>query len=220
MKILKNLPVMGFFVVLVSCGTFENISRPIGDTGFNPLDGPGMSNRGSSGNQSLVNSNDYGFNNGEIVEVVISNTALYDKVPKAGDRYKRVLAVGDTLRVLGGEKDFIKVLTESGEVGFVSSVMVVTKGSLTDAGDLEANVTAVGAGETPIIPDIAPDITPDPRINGIDVPENETPLQVPEIKPALESDLTPVPELPEPKPVEPSVPSRPATEPEVPGLGE
>lgn len=216
MKILKNLPIIGFSTVFVSCGALDNLNQPISDDGFNPLDRPGMKSAVVNSSDELVSSNDYGFNNGEIVEVVIANTAFYDKVPNAGDSYKKILTVGDTLRVIGGEKDFIKVLTEDGETGFVSSVMVVTKGSLTDPGDIEDNVTVVGADETPIVPDITPDPAPDgetPLPDPNSVPETvpaPEPTTVPKTDPPVGADPTPV--LPDPKPVEPSLPEKPAGE--------
>lgn len=216
MKILKNLPLIGFSTVFVSCGTFENLNKPISDTGFSPLDRPGMYVKAASESESLVNLNEYGFNNGEIVEVVISNTAFYDKVPKAGDQYIKILTVGDVLSVIGGEKDYIKVLTEKGETGYVSSVMVVTKGSLTDAGDIEPNVTVVGANETPIVPEIAPD----PESDVEEAPESDpTPSDIePAIEPSEAADKDT--ELPDPKPVEPSLPKNPELEPAVPEKSE
>lgn len=231
MKLLRKLPILpligiGASVAFTSCGALDKLNQPLGDTGYNPLDKPGMrsgSGAGSAaGAQSMVNSNDHGFNNGDIVEVVIPNTALFAKVPKAGDRYKEVLKVGDTLRVIGGEKDFIKVVTEKGQIGFVSSVMVVTQGFLTNTGPIDPNVTAVGADETPIIPDVAPD----PIVPGIGSPDptpGTAPAQVPNIGAPVPVDPDPgliVPEVPDPTPVVPSLPDAPAPEPSNPGLSE
>jgi len=241
MKIFNNrskvtFPLLGVSSLFwVSCSSVSNtykntlskIKQPISDSGYNPLDKPGVKSRNtspatvSSIDQSQVNSNDHGFSNGDVVEVVIPNTALFAKVPKAGDRYKKVLNVGDSLRVVGGEKDFIKVVTESGETGYVSSVMVVTQGFLTQGAS--GNVSEVQSYETPIIPDIAPD----PEVRGIGVPD-----AVPSIAPAEVPNITapvPVPVIPEaPDPglsipgSAPSVPSIPdvAPEPTVPGLPE
>ncbi len=209
MKTLRILPVLGASVVFVSCGVMDKLSQPIGDTGYNPLDRPGMKSRGGTG---LANSNEHGFKNGDIVEVVIPNTALFAKVPEAGDRYVKVLKVGDTLRVIGGEKDFIKILTETGEVGFVSSVMVVTQGFLTDTGPIDPNVTVVGANETPIIPDIAPDPTV-PGIGSPDPAPSVDPAAVPNIIAPEPVVPDPAPVVPDPKPVVPSLPDEPAPEP-------
>ena len=217
MNFINNLPVFVFAGLLASCGVIDNLNQPLANTGNNPLDAPGMGFSNSNSSQAMVKSNDYGFNIGEIVEVVISNTALFDKVPKAGDSYKKILTLGDTLRVIGGEKDFIKVLTKDGEVGYVSSVMVVTQGLLTDIPPLDPSVTAVGANETPIIPDIAPD----PKVKGIgepDIAPGVDPESVPNIEAPLK--VEPTPALPDPKPVVPSIPSGPAPEPSNPGLPE
>ncbi|MGJ8654967.1 MAG: hypothetical protein ACSHX6_00845 [Akkermansiaceae bacterium] len=245
MKILRNLPTFALplvgasSVLLTSCGALDKLNQPLSDTGYNPLDKPGMrsssssSAMGAGGSQSLVNSNDHGFNNGDIVEVVIPNTALFAKVPKAGDRYKKVLNVGDSLRVIGGEKDFIQVVTESGDTGYVSSVMVVTQGFLTNSGPIDPNVTAVGANETPIVPDVAPD----PVVQGIGSPDAApgiAPAPVPSITAPVPVDpdpglivpdvpdapLVPAPIVPDPTPVVPSLPDAPAPEPSSPGISE
>ena len=202
---------------MVSCSSVSNtykntlnkIKEPISDSGYNPLDKPGSrafasrSTLADASTESSVNSNDHGFNNGDIVEVVIPNTALFAKVPKAGDRYKKVLNVGDSLRVVGGEKDFIKVVTESGETGYVSSVMVVTQGFLTQG----SNVTKVDSYELPIIPDVAPE----PEVKGIgepDVAPNIVPAEVPSISAPIPIPAAPeVPELPDPGLSIPGVPS-------------
>ena len=235
-------PLMGVSSLFwVSCSSVSNtykntlskIKQPISENGFNPLDKPGTRSSSRStldtpsiANQSQVNSNDYGFNNGDIVEVVIPNTALFAKVPKAGDRYKKVLNVGDSLRVVGGEKDFIKVVTESGESGYVSSVMVVTQGFLTQSVP-GTNVSEVKSYETPIVPDIAPEPevkgigTPDaiPSITPAEVPNITAPVPVPVIPeepdpglsiPGVPSvdvpDPVPVPSIPDLDPIIPSIP--------------
>lgn len=209
MKILRILPILGASVLFVSCSALDKLNQPISDRGYNPLDKPGMKSTGGNNASSLVNANDHGFKNGDIVEVVIPNAALFDKVPKAGDRYKKVLKVGDTLRVIGGEKDFIKILTETGDVGFVSSVMVITKGRLTDTGPVDPSVSAAGANEIPIVPDVAPD----PTVPGIGSPDPTTvitPAPVPNITAPVPIDPAPV--VPDPTPVVPSLPDVPAPE--------
>ncbi len=239
MKTLLNLPILGLgaTILLNSCGAIDTISnklnQPISDTGFNPLDKPGMKSR--SGTPSvpsaggLVNSNGHGFNNGDIVEVVIPNTALFAKVPKAGDRYKKVLKVGETLNVVGGEKDFIKVVTESGETGYVSSVMVVTQGFLTNSGPGDPSVTEVGANETPIVPDIAPeplvkgigDADPAPNVAPAPIPGITAPVPMnPDPGLTIPDVPTPAPSVPDPTPVVPSLPDAPAPAPANPGIQE
>jgi hypothetical protein len=217
MCIFKNLLVLGVSLVFVSCGALENFNQPLTNVGYDPLDRLGIEpirNNNSANNDaaSLVKANDHGFNNGDIVEVVIPNTALFKKVPKAGDRYEKVLNVGDSLRVIGGEKDFIKVVTETGEIGFVSSVMVVTQGFLTNTGPIDPNVTVVGANEKPIVPDVAPD----PTVQGIGSPD-PAPGLVPSVVPKI---TPPVPVVPDPEPVVPSLPDAPAPDPSDPGLPE
>ncbi len=241
MKFIKNLPIIGVAVAFSSCGALDKLQRPITNGSYNPLDAPGTrvaSTRSNfDPNDPLnapgqgANTNEHGFKNGDVVEVAISNTALFKSVPKPGDRYSRVLKVGDTLRVVGGEKDFVKVVTQSGETGYVSSVMVVSQGYLSGAGPLGAGVTQVGANETPLVPDVAPE----PEIKGLGTPDPSPivpPTPVPSITdPVLiDPDPTPVPAIPklvEPAapalpdtPALPAEPTGPAPDPEVPGLPE
>jgi len=251
MKILRKLPLFPFIgasVVLSSCSTLDNVintaknklNQPINDTSYNPLDKPGTVSRKSNvsyNNGGMVKTNEHGFHNGDIVEVVIPNTALFAKVPKSGDRYKKVLQVGESLRVIGGEKDFIKVVTEKGDTGFVSSVMVVAKGSLTNSAPAESTVKPVSKNETPIVPDVAPDpvvkgigtpdpVAPDPGLTvpdpGLTIPDPG--LTVPDpapVVPTIEVPTIPeVPLVPDPVPVVPSLPDVPAPEPVSPGLPE
>jgi len=220
MKTLNFSSIVGVIVVLSSCGALDKLNKPISDSGYNPLDKPGVRLVASSNDEARVDTNSYGFNNGDIVEVVIPNTALFKQIPKPGDRYDKVLKVGDSLRVIGGEKDFIKVVTEKNETGYVSSVMVVAQGFLSDIPPVDPNVTVVGAGETPIVPDIAPDPTvkglTEPEVATIPVPATDLSLPtVPEAVPDFVPDPTPVvpslpdiPEVPEiaPEPTVPSIP--------------
>ncbi|MFT5632975.1 MAG: hypothetical protein ACI9SQ_000683 [Rubritalea sp.] len=233
MKILRILPIIGVFVVFVSCGALDKLNQPISKSDYNPLDsfwgGSGSGNSSVNGS-ALVNSNNHGFNHGDIVEVVIRNTALFEKVPKAGDRFKKVLKVGDILRVIGGEKDFIEVVTETGETGFVSSVMVVTQGLLTNTVPIDPSVIAPGANGIPIVPDVAPD----PLVQGIGSPDPTlgiAPEPVPSITAPIPVDpkaglivpdniVTPNPVVPDPTPVVPSLPDVPAPEPSSPELSE
>ncbi len=260
------LPVLGASSLLyVSCSSVQNtlknvknsvgntykntvstIKKPLAGNASNPLDRPDgrssfTNSEGgtASSSRSSVNSNNHGFSNGDIVEVVIPDAALFSKVPKAGDRFKKVLKVGDTLRVVGGEKDFIKVVTESGEAGYVSSVMVVTKGSLTQSSSVP-NSTWKPKEE---VKSIVPDVAPEPEIKGIGVPDDvlaEVPnITAPEPVPVVPDpglsipgvpsvdvpvpDPIPVPEpevfqIPDLSPVVPTIPDLPAPEPSNTGL--
>lgn len=192
--------------------TYKNalskVKQPLTNNGANALDGPGgrssfaNSNTGSTAaSKSYVNTNNHGFNNGDIVEVVIPDAALFAKVPKSGDRFKKVLKVGDTLRVVGGERDFIKVVTERGETGYVSSVMVVTKGSLTQSTPKSKSTWKPNNTSAPIVPDIAPE----PEVRGIGTPDS-----VPSVAPAEVPNIIapiPVPSVPDPGLSIPGVPA-------------
>ncbi len=244
MNILRDftlLPLLsaGAVFVLGSCGVVERFNQPISATGYNPLDRVGSKSR-ASGNSvnsqtgAVVNSNDHGFSYGDIVEVVIPNTALFSKVPKSGDRYKKVLKLGTTLRVIGGQKDFIKVVTGDGVTGYVSSVMVVTKGVLTDSNSVapapsgvkkkwsknDGGVTKVKSNEAPIVPDVAPE----PIVPGISAGDLDPVVSEP--VPSISAPVPVIPEVPKVpsldvpdlEPLIPTLPDVPAPEPSNPGL--
>jgi len=198
MKILRNLSLLGATVALSSCGVLESMQQPLGDDGFNPLDKPGTARRkglvsvgSSSSNPGLATG--HGFKNGDIVEVAIANTALFKRVPQPGDRYTKVLKVGDSLRVVGTDKDFLKVVAPDGKTGYVSSVMVISQGS--SLSGPSTNIAPLG------------DIAPPPEIPGISGPSIApiAPLPVPSITEPVPVDPIPVPSLPDPAPV-PSLP--------------
>jgi len=225
MKILRNISLLGATVALSSCGIIENMNQPLSDDGFNPLDkagsykknADGLVSVGSSSNPSMGSG--HGFKSGDIVDVAIANTALFSRVPQPGDKYKKVLKVGDALKVIGTEKDFLKVTTPSGETGYVSSVMVISQGAFAGG---------------PVAP--MGDIAPPPEIPGIEVPTISPvePIPVPSITDPVEVDPVEVPSLPDPapvlpdpapavpniEPVIPSIPDEPAPDPEIPGLPE
>ena len=227
MKHLKNLSLLGVAsLTICSCGVMDKIQQPLAAGEFDPLDRPGFGKRHGkpaklSGPQ-LANTNSYGFKNGDVVEVAITNTALFNNVPKPGERYKRVLKKGETLRVVGGQGDFIKVVTEKGETGYVSSVMVVSQGYMAGIQPFDP----VADGQAPLVPDIAPE----PEIKGIGEPDTSPivpPVPVPSISDPVPVPLPVTPPAGGAAPLVPSSPAAPAgpsggkaPEPEVPGIGE
>lgn len=242
-KELNVLPLVGGCAVLLlgSCGVVERFNQPISATDYNPLDRVGSKPRkvGNTVNPNtgaVVNSNDHGFSYGDIVEVVIPNTALFAKVPKSGDRYKKVLKIGTTLRVIGGKKDFIKVVTNDGVTGYVSSVMVVTKGVLTDSNSVAPapssvndtwkknndGVSKVNSNETPIVPDVAPEpIVPGISAGDLDPVVSEPIPNITAPVPVIpDVPKVPTPEVPDLEPLVPTLPDVPAPEPVDPGLSE
>lgn len=241
MKILRNISLLGATVALSSCGIIENMNQPISDDGFNPLDkagsrsykknADGLLSVGSSSNPSIGVS--HGFKSGDVVDVAIANTALYKRVPKAGDKYKRVLKVGESLKVISTSKEFLKVSTPAGDTGYVSSVMVISQGASSGGPAVPAPVGDIAP--PPEIPSIeAPTIAP---VEPIPVPSITEPVEVDPVEvPSLPDPVVPdfpdpapvVPDIPDPapavpgiqslEPLIPSIPDEPAPEPELPGL--
>jgi len=233
MKRLKNLSILGTVAIgLSSCGVINKLQKPLNSSEFDPLDRPGFGRNKkaplvSASDPSVAPTNEYGFKNGDMIEVAIPNTALFKRVPQPGDRYIRVLKKGESLRVVGVQGDFLKVVTEKGDSGYVSSVMVISQGYSSGLQPFDP----VADGQAPLVPDVAPE----PEIKGIGAPDPSPivpPVPVPSITDPVPVDPpvdpTPAPEKPKKGGAAPLVPADPdpasggngvAPEPEDPGLG-
>ena len=108
---------------LVACGTFDG---PVGFGDADPLSAPG-----SSTTSSLV---EPGFRAGEFVRAIVDNTAFFTKRPKGDSDADKVLPRGTSMKVVSTMDSYLKVELDSGEIGFVPSVMV--EGSAENAAPL------------------------------------------------------------------------------------
>ena len=108
---------------LVACGTSDG---PVGFGGADPLRAPG-----SSTTSPLV---EPGFRAGEFVRAIVDNTAFFTKRPKGESDADKVLPRGTSMKVVSTVDSYLKVELDSGEIGFVPSVMV--EGSAENAAPL------------------------------------------------------------------------------------
>jgi hypothetical protein len=114
---------MGLTVVsLSSCGNFAtSLNSQNFDPDLNPLDSPGSRNR-----NDLIDS-DPQFAPGSWVEVTDPNAAIYRRVPRDNEQPDYSLRPGTPLKIIGGQGTYVKVETESGQIGYVPAIMVGTK---------------------------------------------------------------------------------------------
>jgi hypothetical protein len=153
---------------LVSC---ESFNQPVSGS-FDPLDSPGSR---SAADDSL---NDIGpaYSAGQYVETSVPSAALYARMPRANEQPYRTLAVGTPLRIISTEGTYVKVELESGDIGYVPSIMVANK----SAGS-EVPIVPVRPGEIPLTgPGIDPytGLAPEPEVAPLSVEEAQAPATI------------------------------------------
>ncbi len=107
-------------LLLCSCGSWQD---PIGDASFDPLSAPG-----SNATRPAASSGP-GLRAGEFVNAAMSNTAFFRNRPKGDADADKLLPAGTSMKVVSQSDGYVKVELDSGEIGFVPSVMVETPGS-------------------------------------------------------------------------------------------
>lgn len=106
---------------LVAC---ERFNRPLNSSGsFDPLRAPGsgMNNYDSSYGPAIYP--------GQFVTANIPNTAFYKTKPKGTEDADKLLSLGTNMKIISDDWAYVKVELDSGEVGWVPSVMVTASGS-------------------------------------------------------------------------------------------
>jgi hypothetical protein len=187
---------MGLTVVsLSSCGNFAtSLNSQNFDPDLNPLDSPGSRNR-----NDLIDS-DPQFAPGSWVEVTDPTAAIYRRVPRDNEQPDYSLRPGTPLKIIGGQGTYVKVETESGQIGYVPAIMVGTKPTGQDLPLVSPDPGGAPPSIEPIdtINPIGP-IEPQSATPGID----DLPFVAPEPEvPPISVDEAPAP----PKPVIPPDP--------------
>lgn len=103
---------------LVAC---EMMNAPLSSDGsFDPLGPPGGGMRNTdTGYGPLIQP-------GQFVTASIPNTAFYKNKPKGTEDADKLLNLGTNMRIVSNDGPYVKVELDSGEVGWVPSVMVAT----------------------------------------------------------------------------------------------
>ena len=150
---------------LVSC---ESFNQPISGS-FDPLDSPG-SRAAADDSLSEVGP---GYSAGQYVETSVPSAALYARMPRANEQPYRTLAMGTPLRVISTEGTYVKVELESGDIGYVPSIMVGNRQS-----DSGIPIVPVQPGEIPLTgPGAAryTGVAPEPEVPPLSVEEATAP---------------------------------------------
>lgn len=99
---------------LMACGTSDG---PIGFGSADPLRAPGSDTPSEQAEADV-------FRAGEFVQAIVGNTAFYSKRPKGEADADKLLPRGTSMKVVSTVDSYVKVELDSGEIGFVPSVMV------------------------------------------------------------------------------------------------
>jgi hypothetical protein len=137
--------------LLASCADFN---RPL-DSSFNPLDPPGMRT-----GEDVVDVTTPAYTPGQWLETTIPGTAFFKTLPKATEQPDKLLEPGTVLKVIAVADTYVQVEQESGEVGYVPSIMVGQRPA-------EGEVPVV-----PLVPEPIPGVNapaPDPEVAPLDV---------------------------------------------------
>lgn len=114
---MKYIPALSASVALALVGC-ESMNAPLTQSGsFDPLAPAG-------GRTRTETSAGASFKPGQFVRAIIDNTAFFSKRPKGDADADKLLPRETQMKVISADASYVKVELDSGEVGFVPSVMV------------------------------------------------------------------------------------------------
>lgn len=184
-------------ISLVACDT---MTGPITRDGFDPLLPAGSSGSGPSGqNLGAI------FAAGQFVRASMDNTAFFKSRPSGEADADKLLRRGTSMKVISTSNSYVKVELDSGEIGYVPSVMLEDPNAApqtptTAPGEYQVYPPLPGTGAGQPLPAIDPAGLPPegaiPTVIDPDAPANPTPVAPP--PPTTDDFATPVPPL-EPK---------------------
>lgn len=187
---MKSIPVVTVFAALAMAAC-ESMNAPLTSSGdFDPLSPAGGVVRSGGATSGTT------FKPGQFVHAMIDNTAFFTKRPKGDADADKLLARNTQMKVVSSDSSYVKVELDSGEVGFVPSVMVVdpnTAAAENSAAGLYLPLPPGGAVEP--LPNLTPsNMPPDgiPPIIDPSAPIPGDPGAVP-VPPPADGATTPVP---------------------------
>ncbi|MGJ8643173.1 MAG: hypothetical protein ACSHX9_07175 [Luteolibacter sp.] len=183
-----SLLILPAALAMVAC---ETMNAPLSSGSFDPLRPPGTGLQGSSDSDSELTP-------GQFVTASIPNTAFYKEKPKDNQDADKLLDVGTAMKVVSVDSNFVKVELDSGETGYVPSVMLNT-------GTEEPPQFLPGDGMFPVYPPLPeggnveplPFLDPNGLPPGDSIPAIIDP-DAPITDPSAPITIDPVPEMKEP----------------------
>lgn len=104
-------------VIVVALTACDTMDRPITSGDFDPLSKPG------SGTPTLANPGVV-FVAGQFVRAAMDNTTFFKARPKGDSDADKLLTRGTSMKVISHSDTYVKVELDSGEVGFVPTIML------------------------------------------------------------------------------------------------
>ncbi len=181
------------FLSLAACDT---MTGPVSSGGYNPLLPAGSSNLSTPTTSTM-------FSAGQFVRSSMDNTAFFKARPKGDADADKLLARNTSMKVISTSDSYVKVELDSGEVGFVPSVMLedpnaAAQAPVTAPGEYQVYPPLPGSGQP--LPVIDPAGLPPegaiPTVIDPDAPAETAP--VPPVTPPTDQFAAPVPAV-EPK---------------------
>jgi len=138
--------------VLLSISACDTMNQPITGGNFDPLRPPGS-------DSNLIKTVAPAFTAGQFVQSSMDNTAFFKKRPVGDAEADKLLTRGTSMKVISLTDSYTKVELDSGEVGFVPSVMLEDPTAVVNAPAVNPNEFQVYPpldGSGPELPAVTP----------------------------------------------------------------
>ncbi len=176
-------------IFFFSCSNV-NLTQPLSGNGADPLASP-LSNLKDTKKQSLANTPSTSFTPGTWVETAMPDAEFYRKYPLFGGRPDRNLQVASQAKIISYRGKYAKVELDTGDVGYVPSLMLIEKGE--DNDDYYSSESSPSNKRIPIVSSSDP---PPPSEDEILQKIRERENQEPTIEiPASNDFVAPEPEI-------------------------
>ncbi len=187
---MKCIPALSAIAVL-GLAACDTMNRPISSGDFDPLRPPG----GNVGPRTAAVT---GFKAGQFVRSSMDNTAFFKNKPSGDADADKLLTRGTSMKVISNYDSYTKVELDSGEIGFVPTVMLedpnaVAQVPATNPGEYQVYPPLPQTGVGQPLPTFDPTGLPPegsiPTVIDPDAPANNTP--VPPVTPTTDTFPTP-----------------------------
>ncbi len=189
--------------MILGLSACDTMTQPISSGDFDPLRPPGSGNSNVSAGPS--------FRAGQFVRAAMDNTAFFKNRPKGDMDADKLLARGTSMKVISNSASYVKVELDSGEVGFVPTVMVEdpsaaasANGAPVNPGEFQVYPPLGGYGE-PLPPVDPAGLPPEGAIPTVIDPEAPVnPVPVPPVTPQGDAFAAPAASPTGPAPLPPN----------------
>ena len=169
-------------VISLSLTACETMNQPVTRGNFDPLQAPGT-------NQASVEVTSTTFTAGRFVRAIMDNTAFFKARPKADADADKLLPRGTSMKVISSSDSYVKVELDSGEVGWVPSVMLEDPSAAAPSAD---SFSATNPGEIQVYPPVGGYGSALPPVNPAELPpEGAIPTVIDPDAPATPAPVPP-----------------------------